>query len=69
MRGAAGVPPLAAHWEKDMLRKKYYVCDRKRCEHCSTECHHTTDERHAKYDSHYDFELQRDGSLWEKVRR
>lgn len=25
-----------------------YLCDRRACEHCSTECQHTTDILHAK---------------------
>ena len=25
-----------------------YICDRMKCEHCSNECRHTTDIKHAK---------------------
>lgn len=30
-----------------MKERIAYVCDRKRCERCSPECHHTTDIHHA----------------------
>lgn len=28
--------------------KIFYLCDRRACEHCSPECEHTEDVRHAK---------------------
>ena len=49
--------------------KKYYVCDRKKCPNCITECRHTADETHAKYDTHFQFEADRDHNLWEVIRR
>lgn len=30
-----------------MTERIAYICDRKRCERCSPECHHTTDIHHA----------------------
>lgn len=35
--------------------KIFYLCDRRACEHCSPECKHTTDVRHA-----VNFEMQRE---------
>lgn len=61
---------VAAESEADMEKyKTLYVCDRKKCEHCCTECKHTADINHAKYDSHYQFEPGRDGTLWEVIRK
>lgn len=39
--------------------KIFYLCDRRACEHCSPECKHTTDVRHAA-----NFEMNR-RSIWE----
>lgn len=55
------------------VRKVFYVCNRKRCEHCAKECRHTTDEAFALYDEHTDFAMVRDDKMgevswWEKVR-
>lgn len=49
--------------------KKLYVCDRKKCSNCVTECKHTMDINHAKYDEHFQFEVGKDGTLWEVVRK
>lgn len=61
---------VAAESEADMEKyKTLYVCDRKKCENCCTECKHTADINHAKYDTHFQFEPGRDGTLWEVIRR
>ena len=31
-------------------KRKFYICDRKKCDLCSEECHHTSDRSHALYD-------------------
>ena len=49
-------------------RKRFYICDRTRCEHCSDECRHTTDLKYAQYPEHDDFVLARDGSMWQQVK-
>lgn len=49
----------------------YYVCDRKRCEHCAKDCNHTTDINHALYATHSEFIFHPDplqSSEWEVVR-
>lgn len=61
---------VAAESEADMEKyKKLYVCDRKKCSNCVTECKHTMDLAHAKYDVHFQFEIGKDGTLWEVVRK
>ena len=48
-------------------RKVYYVCNRKRCERCFDECHHTTQIEYALYETHDVFEPGVDGSIWEAI--
>ena len=31
-------------------KRRFYICDRKKCDICSKECHHTGDRTHALYD-------------------
>ena len=50
-------------------KRIFYVCNRKRCERCSDECHHTADIAYALYDTHDDLVPERDGTLWERIRR
>ena len=50
-------------------RKRFYVCDRTRCENCSYECRHTTDLRYALYPDHDDWVLASDGSMWQQVKK
>ena len=42
---------------------RYYICDRKKCEHCIPECKHTADILHARDDdlSDVQFELYNSG--------
>ena len=49
-------------------RKLYYVCNRKRCEKCYPECHHTTQIEYALYETHDQFEPGLDCSMWEVIR-
>lgn len=30
-------------------KRRFYICDRKKCDICSKECHHTGDPEHALY--------------------
>ena len=58
------------HYEKMQKQSKvFFVCDRKRCKTCSTECKYTTDIDHAAYKEHGPFDIARDGSLWERIRK
>lgn len=50
-------------------KRRYYVCNRKRCENCCADCNHTTDLEYALYDTHTDFELSRSGLYFEVIRR
>lgn len=34
---------------RDAWKKRYYICDRKKCEICAKECNHTPDIEHAFY--------------------
>ena len=34
---------------RDDWKRKFYICDRKRCNVCSKDCHHTADPEHALY--------------------
>lgn len=59
-----------------MPRQVYYVCNRKKCEHCAADCHHTKDLAYALYDEHPEDQFEFYGSpdhgvvsIWEKVRR
>lgn len=58
--------------DRKKQRKKFYICNGKRCEHCTgrayDQCHHTTDIRYALYDEHTDFVLGPDGAEWEVIR-
>lgn len=48
--------------------KRFYVCDRTRCEHCSYECRHTTDLKHALYPDYdsWEYRSTKDGaSMWQ----
>lgn len=48
------------------MEKYFYICNRKRCENCSGECKHTSDERFAKNPKEERTFLEyRDGSMWE----
>ena len=31
-------------------KRKFYICDRKKCDVCSKDCKHTSDPAHALYD-------------------
>lgn len=50
----------------------FYICDRKKCERCSSECLHTSDYKHAANktvipkDLSISFKMDQFGSLWEK---
>lgn len=50
----------------------FYVCDRKRCDHCSPQCHHTKDINHALYKTHVEFEYhgwrEEERALFEVIR-
>lgn len=43
-----------------------YLCDRKACENCSSECKHTTDIRHAINFQQYHADGVEAGDFWEK---
>ena len=45
--------------------KVMYICNRKKCQHCIPECHHTSDPAFAKYKEHIAFDPGKDGILWE----
>ena len=30
-------------------KRRFYICDRRKCDVCSEECHHTSDPEHALY--------------------
>lgn len=36
--------------QRDDWKRKFYICDRKKCDVCSKECKHTSDINHALYD-------------------
>ena len=44
----------------------FYLCDRKACENCSSECKHTTDIRHAINFQQYHADGVEAGDFWEK---
>lgn len=52
----------------EQKKRKFYVCDRKRCTHCAEDCHHTTDINHALYEDHTDFVWLGDTGEWEVIR-
>ena len=31
-------------------KRKFYICDRRKCDICSKDCRHTSDRNHALYD-------------------
>ena len=48
------------------MEEYFYICNRKKCENCSGECKHTSDERFAKNPKEERIFLEyRDGSMWE----
>lgn len=53
--------------------KRYYICDRTRCENCSHECRHTTDLKYALYPDHDEWDLHylkdKTLELWQKVKK
>lgn len=49
-------------------RDKYYICDRKKCEHCAKGCIYTKDITHALYKNHGIFLLTAYG-LYEQPRK
>lgn len=51
--------------KKPRPRKVMYICNRKKCQHCIPECHHTSDPAFAKYKEHIAFDPGKDGILWE----
>ena len=48
-------------------RKRYYICNRKRCANCVKDCRYTTDINCAKYKEHTHFEPYSGG--WYEVIR
>lgn len=51
--------------KKPRPRKVMYICNRKKCQNCIPECHHTSDPAFAKYHDHVAFDPGKDGILWE----
>ena len=49
-------------------RDKYYICDRKKCEHCAKGCIYTKDINHALYKDHDVFILTAYG-LYEQPKK
>ena len=51
----------------EVERKRYYICNRKRCANCVKDCRYTTDINFAKYKEHTHFEPYSGG--WYEVIR
>lgn len=62
--------PITGEYERDIRdagkdneeQEVYFVCDRRKCEKCSENCHHTKDVRHAK---NFTLSSLKSNSFWE----
>lgn len=50
-------------------KKKFYVCDRTRCENCSFECRHTLDLKYVLYPEYDDWTIDADGAMWQRFKK
>lgn len=46
-------------------RRKFYICDRKRCENCAKACKYTLDIEHARYPEYESF-ISADSGLFQR---
>ena len=44
------IKPGSHAFIKGERKRKFYICDRKKCDVCSKDCVHTSDVSHALYD-------------------
>ena len=55
--------------KKPEPKKRFYVCDRTRCENCSFDCRHTTDLKYALYPEYDSWTMAYDGSMWQRFKK
>ena len=48
--------------------RKFYICDRKKCENCTPDCRHTLDIEHAVYPDYDNFSPEESG-LWQREKK
>ena len=59
---------MALRYTPEEQRRKFWICDRKKCENCPPDCRYTLDINHALYPGYEEFAAL-SGGLYQKEPR